>query len=118
MTINTLEPINRPKALHPPKALLSGRVVPFKPEPDPAIYRSPEDQEESHNSVTHRLTADSYAITDPLEYFFYSVISGAALVSVLIGILSLPSVYPAKSDLLKTGTSQTLESSLAVQNRG
>ena len=118
MIISTLEPMNQPKARQTPKSVLSGRVIPFRPEPDAAIYRSVEGQVNSHSPGTRRSATDSYAVTDPLEYFFYSVISGAAVVSVLIGILSLPSFDPAKSELLKAGTSHAIEYSLVTQNRG
>jgi hypothetical protein len=117
MRITSLQSISRPNAIHPPNAVLSGRVVPFRPEPDRDISRRLEEQERTHKPWAHRLASDSYAMTDPLEYFFYSVISGAAVVSVLIGILTLPSVDAAKSELLKAGTSQGLESSFVVQNR-
>ncbi len=112
MTITTPEPISRPKAVS------SGQIVPFTPELDPAIYFSPEEDERSRNPRASVRAADSYAVTDPIEYFLYSVISGAAVVSVLLGILSLPNVDPAKSGRLTTGTSQALESSLLPENRG
>jgi hypothetical protein len=117
MRITNLESIRRLNPIHPPNAVLSGRVVPFRPDPGPKISRSTEEHEKSHKPSTFRLAADSYAVTDPVEYFFYWVISGAAVVSVLIGILTLPSADPTKSELLKTGRSQALESSVVVQNR-
>ena len=117
MTTITLESINRPKAFRPPKAVSPARVVPFRTEPDPAIYSNSGGFEDIHKSWTHVRTADSYAVTGPLEYFFYSVITGAAVISVLIGILSLPSMGPSKSEISKIGRSQALETSLVIPNR-
>jgi hypothetical protein len=117
MTTITLESINRPKAFRPPKAVSSARVVPFRTEPDPAIYSDSVELEDVCNSWTHVRIADAYAMTDPLEYFFYSVITGAAVISVLIGILSLPSMDPNKSENSKIGRSQVLENSLVIPNR-
>jgi hypothetical protein len=117
MTTITLESINRPKAFRPPKAVSSARVVPFRTEPDPALYSDSVDLEDVHKSWTHVRIADAYAVTDPLEYFFYSVITGAAVISVLIGILSLPNMDPSKSEISKIGRSQVLETSLVIPNR-
>jgi hypothetical protein len=113
MTTITLESINRPKAFRPPKAVSSARVVPFRTEPDPALYSDSVDFEDVHKSWTHVRIADAYAVTDPLEYFFYSVITVAAVISVLIGILSLPS----RSEISKIGRSQVIETSLVIPNR-
>jgi hypothetical protein len=117
MRITTVESFSRPTTSHPPNAVLTGRVIPFRPELDPDISQILEKNENHRHLCANRLAADAYAMTDPLEYFFYSVISGAAVVSVLIGILTLPGTDPAKSELLKAGTSQAFESSLMVQNR-
>jgi len=117
MTTITLESINRPKAFRPPKAVSSALVVPFRTEPDPAFYSNSVELEDVHKSWTHVRTADAYAMTDPLEYFFYSVITGAAVISVLIGILSLPSMGPSKSEISNIGRSQVIETSLEMPNR-
>jgi hypothetical protein len=112
MTTSILESIARPKP--PSKAVLSAHIVPFKPKPDPIIYRGTVAAEEWQKPWKH--VQDSYPVTDPLEYFFYSVISGAAIVSVLIGILSLPSSGPAKTEPSETGASRAAEYSLLIQN--
>ena len=112
MTTSILESIARPKP--PSKAVLSAHIVPFRPKPDPIIYRDTVAAAERQKPWKH--IQDSYPVTDPLEYFFYSVISGAAIVSVLIGILSLPSSGPAKTELSKTEASRAAEYSLVIQN--
>jgi hypothetical protein len=112
MTTSILESIALPQ--QPPKAVLSAHVVPFRPESDPIIYRGTVAAEEWPKPW--KAVQDSYPVTDPLEYFLYSVISGAAIVSVLIGILSLPSSGPAKTELSKTGASRAAEYSLVIQN--
>jgi hypothetical protein len=112
MTTSILESTARPKP--PSKAVLSAHIVPFMPKPDRIIYRDTVAAEEWQKPWKH--VQDSYPVTDPLEYFFYSVISGAAIVSVLIGILSLPSSGPAKTELSKTEASRAAEYSLLIQN--
>jgi hypothetical protein len=114
MTTSILESIARPKPTHSSKAVLSAHIVPFRPQPDPIIYRDTVAAEEWQKPWKH--VQDSYPVTDPLEYFFYSVISGAAIVSVLIGILSLPSSAPVKTELSRTGALRAAENSLVTQN--
>ena len=75
MTTNILESIARPQP--PSKAVLSAEIVPFRPEPDPIIYCDTAAAEEWQRPWKH--VQDAYPVTDPLEYFFYSVISGAAI---------------------------------------
>jgi hypothetical protein len=117
MTTITLESINRPKAFRPPTAVSSPRVVPFRTEANPATYIDSVELEDIHKSWGYVRTANYYAMTDPLEYFFYSVITGAAVISVLIGILSLPTIGPGKSEISKIGRSRALETSLVIPNR-
>jgi hypothetical protein len=112
MTTSILESIALPQ--QPSRAVLSAHVVPFRPESDAIIYRGTAEAEEWRKPWKH--FQDSYAVTDPLEYFFYSVISGAAILSVLIGILSLPSSGTAKTELSKTEASRAAEYSLVIQN--
>jgi hypothetical protein len=114
MTTSIVESIAHPKPTHSSGAILSAHIVPFRPEPNPVIHPDAVAAEQWQKPWKH--VRDSYPVTDPLEYFFYSVISGAAIVSVLIGILSLPSFGPAKSELSKNGPSRAAEYSLVIQN--
>ena len=63
-------------------------------------------------------SADYYSLTDRVEYFLFSIMSGAALVSLLLWILSLPSFEPAKSAPSAAPPLPRAESVLVTQNRG
>jgi hypothetical protein len=62
--------------------------------------------------------AYSYPLSDPLEDWLSSLISGAALVSLLIAILCFPSFTATKTDLSKPQPFSHAESFLVTQNQG
>jgi hypothetical protein len=62
--------------------------------------------------------ADYYSLTDRIEYFVFSLMSGAALVSVLLWILSLHSFEPRKLGPAATCPPPRAETPLVTQNRG
>jgi hypothetical protein len=75
------------------------------------------DQKVSRKSI--RLSsADYYSLTDRIEYFLFSLMSGAAIVSVLLWILSLHSLEPRKLGPAGTRPLPHAESPLVTQNRG
>ena len=75
------------------------------------------DQKVSRESI--RLSsADYYSLTDRIEYFLFSLMSGAALISVLLWILSLHSLEPRKLGPAGTRPLPRAESPLVTQNRG
>jgi len=75
------------------------------------------DQKVSRESI--RLSsADYYSLTDRIEYFLFSLMSGAALISVLLWILSLHSLEPRKPGPAGTHPLPHAESPLVTQNRG
>jgi hypothetical protein len=63
-------------------------------------------------------SADYYALTDRVEYFLFSLMSGAALVSVLLWVLSLHSFEPRKFGPAPARPLPRPESPLVTQNRG
>ena len=71
---------------------------------DPFAYRR--ELEEIHFSRDH---------SDPLEDWLYSLIAGAALVSLLVGILCLPSFTDTKTKDVKPQRDSGAESSFVTQ---
>lgn len=59
----------------------------------------------------------SRRISDPVEDSLYSLVSAAALASLLIWILSLPSVTATKTELSKPRAISHVESSIMTQSR-
>jgi len=56
-----------------------------------------------------------HPLFDPMEEWLYSLISGAALVSLLIGILCLPSAKPTKTERSKPPLVSHADSSLVTE---
>jgi hypothetical protein len=75
---------------------------------DPFAYRR--ELEEIHFSRDH-----SRPFSDPLEDWLYSLIAGAALVSLLVGILCLPSFTDTKTKDVKPQRDSGAESSFVTQ---
>jgi hypothetical protein len=63
-------------------------------------------------------SADYYSLTDRVEFFLFSSMSGAALVSLLLWILSLCHFEPTKSVPSVARPLPREESALLMQNRG
>lgn len=66
----------------------------------------------------HFMREHSRLLSDPLEDWLYSLISGAALVSLLIGILCLPGFTGAKTGDAKPQPNSHAESSFVTQKPG
>jgi hypothetical protein len=75
------------------------------------------DQKVSQESIRLSST-DYYSLTDRVEYFLFYLTSGAALLSVLLWILSLHALEPRKLGPAATRPLPHAESPLVTQNRG
>jgi hypothetical protein len=66
--------------------------------------------------IIHLPSANYYSLTDRVEYFLFSFLSGAALLSVLLWIFSLHNFEPAKAAPSAPSPAPRAESSLPTLN--
>ena len=100
----------------------TGRRALFRPSLDDISEARSDREANAEQKVSQEIirppSADYYSLTDRVEYFLFSLMSGAALVSVLLWILSVHNLEPAKSAPSAARPLPRAESVLVTQNRG